>query len=275
METLIAALGAKQDLLHALIVGFLIFVRLTFSIFFTPFFGGRTVAFQIKVAAALALMLIVFPGVSASMPKTFPITLMTMFPLFLKEVFVGLTIGLMMSMIFFGIQASGQFIDSQRGVSVAAIFNPALGSQATITANFMYELSVVLFFILGGHFVFINAIFSSFAAIPLFAYPNVGVGEFSPTIALFTKVTVEVMLVALGLSSPVIISMFLAEVVLGISNRVAPQMDVQFMSYTVKAVTALIILFVSMHYIFQQMAKLFEVHLGLVYQMIDLMKPVP
>lgn len=270
MRDLILQVGQKRELVHAITLIVLIFGRLVFAVFFTPFFGGaRQVPARIKMGCAAALTAVLYPALSKTLPAAVPLEVFAVVGLFLKECLVGLLIGLLASMAFYGIQAAGQFIDNQRGLSHAAIFNPALGAQASQMSQFLFQMAVVIFFVIGGHRVFITALFESFEVLPLVVYPKLAPDFSDPSLQLLARGTARVLFIALQLSAPVAIAMFLCEVVLGVANRVAPQMDVQFISYTLKALTGLLFIFVSLHLIIEQMHHLFEDDFVMLRQLIQ------
>ena len=272
MNALYQSIIGKTEVVSAIVLGFLIFARLAFAIFFTPFLGGRTIPARIKMGTAVALMFLLYPIISATLTKPIPLNFMVIFGLFLKETFIGLIMGLMVSMVFYGAQAAGQFIDNQRGISQAVIFNPALGAQASLTAVFMFQLTVVLFFILGGHRVFLTALFQSYEVLPILIYPKLNPEFLDPTFQLTLRISASVFAICIQLAAPVIIAMFLADVVLGVANRVAPQMDVLFISYTLKAVVGLIMLFFALHLMVWQMEKLYGQNLGWIKEIIENLK---
>jgi flagellar biosynthetic protein FliR len=60
------------------------------------------------------------------------------------------------------------------------------------------------------------------------------------------RMTANILLVAVTLAAPVIAATFITDVVFGILNRVAPQLNAYFMSMPVKALGGVIIIFISL-----------------------------
>ena len=269
MEALFEQITKNQELVTGVVLSLLIFIRMVFAIFFTPFFGGKNLPARIKMGCAMALTLFIYPAIAASLPGPVPLAAPTVMLLFVKEIFVGLTMALLISMVFYGIQSAGQFIDNQRGISTASLFNPALGAQVSLSGNFLFQLSVVIFFIIGGHQVYISGFFRSFEILPVIYYPNVQSTFMDPTLQTVVKLSGQVLAIAIQIAAPVIISLFLSEMVLGIANRVAPQMDVLFISYTLKAIVGLVIVFFALHLMVHQMEILFKGHLEDIAQVVN------
>jgi flagellar biosynthetic protein FliR len=59
------------------------------------------------------------------------------------------------------------------------------------------------------------------------------------------RMTANILLVAVTLAAPVIAATFITDVVFGILNRVAPQLNAYFMSMPVKALGGVVIIFIS------------------------------
>ena len=63
---------------------------------------------------------------------------------------------------------------------------------------------------------------------------------------LFVKITGEVIYIALQMAAPVIIVILMADIILGIANRVAQQINVWELGFQVKGFLGVLMLFVSL-----------------------------
>ena len=160
--------------------------------------------------------------------------------------------GSAVSVVFYAFESVGQLIDSQRGLSIARVLIPQLGEQGSISGLFLFQFGVVIYLCLGGHLVFLENFFRSFVSLPVLEFPKVGLG-FYPLIDLFMKITGEVIYIALQMSMPVIIAIFFADLILGIMNRVAPQINVWELGFNIKGYLGVLLMFVSMTMIGEQM----------------------
>ena len=117
--------------------------------------------------------------------------------------------------------------------------------RTTITGNLFYQLFFVIFFILGGHRIFIESYFMSFQWIPLDKLALSG----SQGLAFFdlmVRLTADMLMLAVILSAPIAATTFLTDLVFGILNRVAPQLNAYFMSMPIKAISGIMILLIAM-----------------------------
>ena len=234
------------DLTFPFIAGGLIATRILVAINLTPYLGGKPVPGTVRLATAFVLTLFVYPLVVPAIDRAaVPREAFLLVVLFLKEAMFGLLMGLVNQMIFFGIQSAGNMIDNQRYVANARIFNPALGAQASIFGLFIYQLAIAIFLVIGGHRFFLAALVESFQKVPLLTYPTIGQG-INPMIDLMLKLSADTLIICLQLSAPVLIAIFVADLVLGVTNRIAPMINVFEMSFNIKGFVGVLLVYLAL-----------------------------
>ena len=198
----------------------LIFVRITGIFMMAPIFGSRNVAGRIKASLALILAYILFPLVFDSripIPEHFLSYLFVV----AGELLVGLTLGFVSSLIFSAIQMAGQLLDMQIGFGIINIIDPLSGQQAPLVGNFKYILALLTFLATNGHHVVLSALFSSFKLIPITGVTvQVGIAEF------MVDMISGMFVFALKVSLPVLLSLLITDMALGILARTMPQMNI-------------------------------------------------
>lgn len=212
---------------------------------FIPFLFGKPVPRYVVTGASMVLAIFVYPHIVPKTPPVLSDNLLALVVLYLKEVFYGFTIGAAVSIIFHAFSAVGQMIDNQRGVSIARLLIPQLNEQASLSGIFLFQLGIVLYLSLGGHLFFFDSFFRSFVSLPVLEFPVTGPG-FYPMMDLFMKITGEVIYISIQMSAPVIIAIFLSDIILGIANRVAPQINVWELGFNVKGFIGILLLFISL-----------------------------
>ena len=70
-----------------------------------------------------------------------------------------------------------------------------------------------------------------------------------PFFDLMIRVFADLLRVALAISAPVLLATFLTDLALGMINRVAPQVQVFFISMQIKPAVTVLVLFTSLHLI--------------------------
>jgi flagellar biosynthetic protein FliR len=244
MEQLLTLVGEKLNYTQELLMVALILGRTMPMIMLTPFLGGQVMPTEVKMGLGVLLTMLIWPTATMALSGAVPFTAVGFFFLMLKEAFIGMSIGFMNSHIFYAMDMAGRLIDTVRGTSMSEVMVPHSKQRSTPTGSMYYQLLLVIFFILGGHHVFLEGFFMSFASIPINETLAIGAG-LETFVNYMARMTANILLVAVTLAAPVIAATFITDVVFGILNRVAPQLNAYFMSMPVKALGGVVIIFIS------------------------------
>lgn len=266
MGAIAKQLGIDIDVTAAFVIWGLIFTRTIVMLMITPFLGGRGIPGRVRLVVGVVVASFVFShiyGVEMLLPDEKGLIL----ALFLKEVFFGLVIGLTTIMCFYAIEAGGRIVDNQRGSANAQIFVPQLG-QVSVFGLFQFWLGLSLFLALSGHIPFLKAFIESFQALPVLALPRVEPG-ISPFLQLMIRMSADVLLWGMQLASPVLIAIFLTDLVLGIANKMAPQIPVFELGFVLKGYIGVLMVYVSVLILVEQMDEFFKLMHGNVAQVIQ------
>ncbi len=273
IEVFLKALGIAQNPLACISMFGLIMARLVPAINYAPFLGGA-VSGRIKIGIAFALSFILYPVMAATIPvEQIPTTFIPFVLLLVKEAIIGFTLSYITGLIFYGIQSAGQMIDNMRGATIAQLLSLEFGTQVSLIGQFKLQAAILLFFLINGHLLYIRGLFYSFEALPINTYPRaitplvVGT-QLTPLLNDLVKLSADVLLVSMQLAAPVIICLFLTDVIFGIFNRVAPQINVFFLSLPVKMMVACAMLFLLWAAIVTQMEERFSAYINEFYRFI-------
>jgi type III secretion protein T len=165
----------------------------------------------------------------------------------LKEAFIGLLIGYSAALIFWAVEAIGSFIDNQRGASIASTLDPLSGSDSSPTGTLLFQTFLTFFFVSGGFLIFLGGLYNSYQIWPVLSLlPEIKPGSAE----LFLHQLDRLMALAVILSAPAIIAMFLSEFGLALVSRFAPQLNVFFLAMPVKSGVALFVLILYLGLLF-------------------------
>jgi flagellar biosynthesis protein FliR len=250
-------LGLQADFTQVLLAFALLLARVLPVIILTPFLGGETVPAEVKMGLGVMMGMVLAPMIIEQVHEI-PVSAMLFIALMLKELFVGLTLTLIVGMVFDAANVAGNLIDTMSGTNQAQLMVPQLGSQVSLFSNLNLQLTVVVFLTLGGHHVVINAMGDSLVTLPLDQYPKFshGTWAFYETIL---RIFGDLIRIALALASPVLLATFLTDLALGMINRVAPQVQVFFISMQIKPGVTVLVMFTSMHLILDRLITEFHV----------------
>ena len=205
-------------------------------------------------ASVLGFAVVAIPVIHAGMPPGEPIWWMFALIAF-KEALIGFLIGFFAAIPFWIAENIGNFIDNQRGATMGEVYSPLSGAQVSTTGIFFTQIVSTLFFVGGAVFVFLGALYKSYALWPVF--PPDFSGAFLPAAIPFATDAPAQILGALDgmlrttviIAAPVIILMFLATIGLGLVNRTAPQLNVFFLSMPVKSALGIAMLIIYLPFI--------------------------
>lgn len=242
-------LNNLQDALQQnqqLLVATLILARVVSMITMTPFFGSKAAPFEVKMGLSIGLTLVVYQFAfdAARAYGPIPISPIPFLLLMLKEVFIGVTLGFVISKIFWAMEVAGRLIDTVRGASMAEVMVPQSGSRATPFGDMLYQLLIVFFMALGGHRWFIQYFALSFEKLPLNYAIQLSDNAMVPFFEHIIRLTAELVMLGVLVAAPIVAATFISDVVFGILNRVAPQLNAYFMSMPVKAIAGVIMMFI-------------------------------
>jgi len=255
IQHILANLGIHEDVTVFSVLFGLIFTRFATAITLTPFLGGRAVSGRIKVGLAALISAILFSSLA---PQISPGDLDAgrVLALLVKEAVIGSTIGVMSQIIFHSVQMAGATMDYGRGMSQATFFAPQLETNVSLIGQLQLQASVVLFLILNGHLLFLRALAGSFKTVPLLQFPQFAGGAML-VMEQLARYTGESLLIAVQLSAPVLLALFLVDISFGMLGKVASGLNVHNESQPVKAMFGLAVFLLSLSYIISRMPGYF------------------
>ncbi len=205
-----------------------------------PVFSHRSIPRRIAISMTLGLSVILLPiFFETALPQT--TGLIDLGILCLKEIFVGVLIGLVFSVIFLGVRLAGSIVGYQIGFAMVNVVDPNSSIQVSILGEFWFLVATLIFLTINGHHIIISGLVDSFRIIPLgMATPSGGVGEW------FLKYTSFVFVLGLKFAAPVILTILLIEVAMGILARTMPQMNIFIVGFPLKIFTGLLMIGVSL-----------------------------
>ncbi|MGE4554329.1 MAG: flagellar biosynthetic protein FliR [Desulfovibrionaceae bacterium] len=261
-----------MDLFHydpAQFMSFLLTLfRISIVLFMLPFFGGQNVPATVRAALLLVLTVCLWPALS------FPATLMPgnlwdVAIMFAGELILGLVMGMMVNFLFAAVQTGGQLIGFMMGLSMVNVMDPLTGISEAVTSHFLYMVTMLVFFALGGPYFLLSALAQSFELVP----PG-GIllnADVTHTILDFSG---QIFILAVKIAAPIIAAIFLVDLALALVSRAAPQMNVLMLGFPVKISVG----FFFMFFIFNTLAALvggFLDHLGpLFHNVLQMMQPL-
>jgi type III secretion protein T len=240
----------------ALTFFFLAMMRIAPVVAIAPFLGSK-LPNGVKVGLAISIAAILLPHLLLSSTKTPTLTFDVHFPAYcLKELFIGMLLAFLVSIPFYIAQSSGVLIDFTRGSSALQVQDPLMQSQSSSIGQLYNYVFIVLFYEIGGPFIFLQGVLNSYTVIPVDGFiPAVFFHLQQPVWKFLMALLTKFLAISIQLAAPSIVAILMAEMFLGIANRLAPQVQIAFLGMALKSFVGLALLWAAWHFILQQFDK--------------------
>lgn len=225
-------------LLGKFIIALLIFFRVSGFLFFAPVFENSGIPVHWKIMFGFLLTLILTTAFWTEQPQIdfHPWALVF---LSLKELLIGIALGFSAQLVFYAVRFAGGIIDFDMGYHTSVLFDPQQTSPTLVGQ--IKELAVLmLFFIINGHHFLIESLMVSMRAVPL---TTMAVTESS--LRVLTTFATTLFIIAVKISAPVLLALFIVNLALALLARIAPQTNIFILSFQLKVAVGLIVLFVG------------------------------
>jgi len=217
-----------------------------------PFLGNKSVPKITKIGLAFLISIILFPLHKEGVPSM-PDELIPFAVIAIKEIIFGLLIGFTATLLFAAVDFSGQIIGFQMGFGIANVIDPQTNQQVSIIAQFQNIMAALIFLSINAHHIFIKAISDSFTLVPLGKLNLSG-----KVVEVYLRFGADIFILAIKMSAPIIATLLLTNVILGIVSRTVPQINIFMMSFPVTIGVGLISLAFVMPFFASFVEKLFN-----------------
>jgi type III secretion protein T len=219
-----------------------------------PFLGSK-VPGPIKMGLLVSLTVAFLPQIVVT-SKTMVDFNLAYIGLLVKEFFIGIILAFFAGLPFAFAESAGIFIDFIRGSSSLQVTDPSTQTQSSPIGIFYNSIMIVIFYQIGGPFLFFDAVITSFEIIPADAWFHPTF--FNPQNPIWTVIASavsKIFAIAIQLGAPSLLAILMTELFLGIANRLAPQVQIAFLGMSLKSLAGLALLCIAWYFIIQQMGK--------------------
>jgi type III secretion protein T len=220
-----------------------------------PFLGAKVGPGMGRMAIVICLDIIFLPLIVTKQTHSFALD-GTLIGYSIKELLIGFILGYFITLPFHIISSSGIIIDNLRGSGQMMGQDPSLQSQNSSIGIIFNILLIYLFFQINGPFLFFDIIVKSYDILPVDGTLSV---QFFNLKAPFWQLTIsllgKIMALSLQLGAPCIVAVLMAEVFLGIANRLAPQVQISFLGMSLKSLLGLFALWAGWFFLLNQIGK--------------------
>lgn len=243
-------------------------MRVTFLFMLLPIFGDNTVPGVVRVFLAFTVNLIVFPtaaaGPAAASVASAASSDLGLLSLALREAGVGLFMGFTAKIFFEGLAFAFGHLGTQMGFNMASVYDTHTENSVPVISHMIMIFTMLLFLAADGHHLFVKALVQSYDAVPL--------GAFNLTreaLAHVLETSAQVFWIAVKLSAPMALMLFLVNCAFGIVSKAVPQINVLVVSFTVNILVGFVVIALTLPVLGTSVNEVFE---AMMARMNDLMR---
>jgi flagellar biosynthetic protein FliR len=200
---------------------------------------GLAVMLTVLVAPILPATSVIDPGSGAALL------------LLLREVLIGLAMGLAMRVVFAGVSMAGDIIGLQMGIGFAQFYDPQNNTQVPVTGQFLSLIATLVFLSVNGHLMMIATLVESFQSAPVD-------GLLANNAMLLAQWGGTIMRAALLLSLPLIAVLLITNIALGVLSRAAAQLNIFAIGFPITLGIGFIALLITLPTMIPVLEKLFH-----------------
>jgi flagellar biosynthetic protein FliR len=219
----------------------LVMVRLGAMIAIAPFFSSGVIPMRLKALLAFLVSLVIFPLVS-SRGVVIPGNMGEYALLVFGNVAIGLYMGFLVSVIFSAFQLAGQFFAVQIGFGINEVLDPLGQVSVPLVGQLKNLMGTLVFLAINGHHLMISAVSRSFDLAPVISFHRDAAGGLLKYLLYSFS---GMFVVALKISLPVVATVFLVTITMGVLAKAAPQMNIMMLGFPFKIMVAFTVLFLS------------------------------
>jgi flagellar biosynthesis protein FliR len=230
----------------------LIFARVSAFLITMPIVSYRTIPATHKIGLAFFLSISMVTNAEATPMAIDTVYLM----LAMKEVVIGVVIGFFAYMIISGIQIAGGLIDFQMGFAMANVLDPQTGMQVPLMGQYLNYFTWLMLLTVDAHHLLYDGIYYSMQYMPVMEFTSAFGSE--GFIELVLKSFSAMFVIAFQMSIPIVGSVLLVDIAIGILGRTVPQLNLFVVGYPLKIFVSFVLLLLTMPTFFIVVEKLFE-----------------
>jgi flagellar biosynthetic protein FliR len=206
-----------------------------------PVLGHSAVPARVKIGLGVLLTLIIAPGIA--LPPRVELLSLEGLLILSQQILIGLAMGFAMRIIFSAVEMAGEIAGLQMGLGFATFFNSRSDGSTLVVGKFLGLLATLTFLSINGHLLMLSVLAESFNAFPISGEPFSVIGW--RTLADWGG---SIFMAGLKLALPVVTSLLIVNLALGILTRAAPQLNIFAVGFPITLITGMTALMLSLPY---------------------------
>ena len=224
-------------------------VRIAALLMAAPIFNIRQIPARVRILLAVLITLIVHPVLPPA--PVVPLLSSDAVLIAVQQIGIGVALGLMMQMAFNALIFGGQAMAYSMGLGFANMMDPANGVQVPVIAQFWLILAMLAFLLTNGHLVLISVLVDSFTVLPIAVdgLTRAGVWELLSWAS-------RMFAAGLVMALPVIFSLLLINIGMGVVTRAAPQLNIFAVGFPVTMLLGFVLIWITLPQVMTSFGRL-------------------
>ncbi len=218
-----------------------------------PVFSGPQSPMQLKAGLVVAVSLVLFPTLAATLPPVVAFEPASFFIFLVSEVLIGAIIGLIARLIFTAVEFGGTIIGYQMGFAAANVFDPQNERQVSLISQMQNVFAILIFLAINGHHIFLRTAVESYTILP----PG-GIDLSGEAIPYLMELAGHMFVLGVQFSAPVLAVLLLSGLILGILARTFPQGNVFLLSFPLNIAISFTVIGLTLSMVFIVLSREFD-----------------
>ena len=226
------------NLYQYMVIFFVASLRISSFLISAPFFSLGGIPLQVRIIASISLTAFLFPVIK--IPEIQNMQGFNLFILILSEIGIGLSVGLILNILFSAAAVAGEKIASTAGLSMSSMIDPQSGGQTLVLSTVLTLFLISCFLSLDGHLYLLKLLIESYVYLPIGL-----ILDFSEVSNVAVNTAGDMFYLAALISLPVVGGLLLIQCSIGIITRSAPSLNLFSFGFPIALIGVFIFLYLG------------------------------
>ncbi len=213
--------------------------RIAAMLMAAPIFSIRQIPVRFRMLLAVLITVLVQPILPAA--PVVPVFSADSLLILVQQLGIGIALGFLLQMAFNALIFGGQVMAYSMGLGFANMMDPANGVQVPVVAQFWLILAMLAFLLMNGHLVLISAVVDTFTVLPIAVDGLSRAGSWD-----LLGWASRMFAAGLVMAMPVIISLLLINIGMGVVSRAAPQLNIFAIGFPITLMMGFILIWITL-----------------------------
>ena len=213
--------------------------RIMACIGLVPLFNNRSIPQRVKIGMGIMITLVVTP----MLPPMPQVALGSAEGLLIlaQQILIGAAVGFAMRIVFSSIELAGDLIGLQMGLGFAVFYSPNANANLPVLAQIFSMVALLMLLAMNGHLMIIEVIVRSFEFLPI----DMGLGQ-GINVEGLARVAGLIFSTGLLLALPMVVTLFIVNLSLGVLTRAAPQLNLFAVGFPITLALGIFLVSIAM-----------------------------